>query len=449
MSAATRAHRVFPFSFVVLAAACASGGGLRMSDVTPEQIPALESQQAAHPGDPVVLARLGVAYYKAARYPDARAALDSAVAGDPRSGLAAIYLGMTTEELGDFTAARTAYEHYVEIARSSDLRNVARQRLSLIGRRELEYQARQALAQEATLSQQPPEANTVAVMPFSYTGTNEQIQPLTRGLAQLVITDLAKSRQIRVLERERMQTMLEEMRLSAEGRADPQSAVRSGRLLRAARVVQGSLAERGDELRVDAAVVDVGTAGVTASAGTQDQLNRLFDLEKELVLSIFNNLGIQLTDAEREAINQRPTQNIQAFLAYSQGLEAQDRGDFLQAQQFFNQATQLDPGFQAAAQSASQASDLGVAATQTTTDVEATVVQNEAQETGPAAPSDVQSTALQNGANSVAPTTTAQELAQTQQVAPSQPTGNRDNTAETTGEGTRTTGTVVIIIRRP
>ena len=448
MSASFGARRVLPFSLVVLAAACAGGGGLRVSDITPEQIPEYEAQRDMRPQDAVALARLGVGYFKAGRWADARAALDSTVAHDPQNGLAAIYLGMTTEEQGDFPAARAAYEHYVEIGRSSDLRNVARQRLSLVGRRELEYQARQALAQEATLSQQPPDANTVAVMPFSYTGVNEQIQPLTRGLAQLVITDLAKSRQVRVLERERMQTMLEEMRLSAEGRADPQSAVRSGRLLRAARVVQGSLAERGDELRVDAAVVDVGTAGVTASAGTQDQLNRLFDLEKELVLSIFTNLGIQLTDAEREAINQRPTQNIQAFLAYSQGLEAQDRGDFLQAQQFFNQATQLDPGFQAAAQSASQASDLGVSATQTTGDVEAAVVQNEAQEAGAAPPADATATALQNGANSVAPTTTAQTATETQQVG-SQPPGNRDNTGEATGEGTRTTGTVVIIIRRP
>jgi len=46
MSAATRAHRVFPFSFVVLAAACAGGGGLRVSDITPEQIPEYEAQRA-------------------------------------------------------------------------------------------------------------------------------------------------------------------------------------------------------------------------------------------------------------------------------------------------------------------------------------------------------------------------------------------------------------------
>jgi TolB-like protein len=449
MSAVLRARRVFPVGVVVLAAACAGGGGMRMSDVTPEQIPALESQRSAQPGNPGVLARLGVAYFKANRYADARTALDSAVARDPREAVAAIYLGMTTEQLGDFPAARAAYEQYLAVSRSSALRNTARQRLALIGRRELEYQARQALAQEGSLSEQAPEANTVAVMPFSYTGTNQQIQPLTRGLSQLVVTDLAKSRQIRVLERERMQAMVDEMQLSEENRADPRSAVRSGRLLRAARVVQGAIAERGDQLRVDAAVVDVGTAGVAAAAGTQDQLNRIFDLEKQLVLSIFNNLGIQLTDAERSAIDQRPTANIQAFLAWSQGLEAEDRGDFAQAQQLFAQAQQLDPNFQAAAQSGAQASDLSAAATQSTGDVEATVAQNEAQETGAAAPTDIQNTALQNGANSVAPTSTSQQLTEAQQVQ-TQPPAQRDNTPEGThSEGTRTTGTVVIIIRRP
>jgi len=107
------------------------------------------------------------------------------------------------------------------------------------------------------------------------------------------------------------------------------------------------------------------------------------------------------------------------------------------------------PSFQAAAQSASQASDLSVSAAQSVSDVEATVVQNAAQD-APGGPADATTTALQNGANSVAPTTTSQELTQTQQTA-SQPSGQtRDNTAETTrSEGTRTTGTVVIIIRRP
>jgi TolB-like protein len=446
MSAPTRAVGACRLALLLLLAGCAGGGALRVSDITPEAIPGLEQARAQHPGDAATLARLGVAYFKAGRYADARQALDSAVVRDGRNGIAAIYLGMTTEALGDFPAARLAYQHYIDIARSGELRETARRRFALVGQHELEFQARQALAQEASLSQQPPEANTVAVMPFSYSGTNPQIQPLTRGFAQLVVTDLTKSRQIRVLERERMQAIVNEMHLADSGRADPQMALRSGRLLRAARVVQGTLAERGSDLRVDAAVVDVASAGVAASAGATDALNRLFDLEKQVVFSIFTNLGIQLSDQERAAINQRPTQNVQAFLAYSRGLEAQDRGDYSGARDAFGEAAGLDPSFHAATQGASAASDLSIAAQQTTAQVEASVVQNQGA-AGGGVSDEAKRDALQQASNNVNPTQTAQQNTQQQQTqAPARQPG-----AEVTNtQGTPpATGTVVIVIRRP
>src|SRR5512140_1169914 len=183
MSAPTRAIGPSRLAVLLLLAGCAGGGALRVSDITPEAIPGLEQARTERPGDATTLARLGVAYFKADRYVDARQALDTAVARDARNGIAAIYLGMATEALGDFPAARLAYQHYIDISRSGELRETARRRLALVGRHELEFSARQALAQEASLTQQPPEANTVAVMPFGYTGTNTQIQPLSRGFA--------------------------------------------------------------------------------------------------------------------------------------------------------------------------------------------------------------------------------------------------------------------------
>ncbi len=449
MDALVRASRHGRALLLLTLAACAGGGGLRVSDITPEAIPSLEQARAQRPNDAVALTRLGVAYFKAERFPDARQALDTAVARDPRDGIAAIYLGMTTEAVGDFPAARAAYQHYIDIGRSGELRETARRRLALVGRHEMEYQARQALAQETQLAQLPPEANTVAVMPFAYSGTDPQIQPLTRGFAQLVVTDLTKSRQIRVLERERMQTMLDEMHLADSGTADPQTALRGGRLLRAARVVQGTLLPQGGNLRVDAAVVDVASAGVAASAGASDALDRLFDLEKQLVFSIFTNLGIQLSDQERAAVEQRPTQNLQAFLAYSRGLAAEDRGDFVGAREAFGEAAGLDPNFRAAAQGASAASDLSIAAQQTTAQVEAVVAQNQGTEAPGGVTDDAKRDALQQATNNVAPTTTVQvnqDLAQ-QSVAP-----NREAQAETTntqGPVAQPTGTVVIVIRRP
>jgi TolB-like protein len=449
MSASVRALGLSRLVLLLSVGACAGGGVLRVSDVTPQSIPALESARAQQPADAATLSRLGVAYFKAERFADARQVLDTAVVRDPRSGIASVYLGMTTEALGDFPAARQAYQQVLSTARTSQLRDAARQRLQLVGRHELEFGARRALAQESTLALLPPEANTVAVMPFAYSGTNEEIRPLSRGFAQLVVTDLAKSRQIRVLERDRMQAILDEMRLADSGRATQATALRSGRLLRAARVVQGSLADQGQNLRVDAAVVDVASAGVSASAGASDVLNRLFDLEKQLVLSIFANLGIQLTPAEQSAIEQRPTQNLQAFLAFSRGLEAEDRGDFAGARDAYGEAAGLDPSFRAAAQGASAASDLSIASLQTTGQVEAVVVQNERVEgAGTGVTDEARRDALRESANTVAPTQTSQvEQGQLQ----SQPPPNRDTTAETTNtEGPRpATGTVVIVIRRP
>jgi TolB-like protein len=453
MKPVVHGSRLLRFTLVIACGACATGGAaIRVADVTPSSIPSLEAQKGQHPHDANTLARLGVAYFKAGRYADARPVLDSAVAYDSSNGVAAIYLGMTAEQTGDFGAARAAYARYVALAPNSDLKATAQDRLALVGRRELEYQARQALAHESTLAQMPPESNTVAVMPFIYSGTDSEIQPLGRGLAQLLVTDLAKSRQIRVLERERMQAILDEMKLSDSAQTDPSTALRSGRLLRAADVVQGSLTTLpGNQLRVDAAVVDVASAGVKAQANNQDQLDRLFDLEKTLALRVFNNLGIQLSPAEQEAVNQRPTQNLQAFLAYSRGLEAVDRGDYGAAEADFNQAAVLDPGFQAAVQGAAAAGQLSSASQETVGQVETAVSRTETiQAPPPPGGAGAQQQVLNDGTNTVNGTTGSETVSGAGTLG-TQPTTTKNTTAESTGtEGPGpTTGTFIITIRRP
>lgn len=441
-----RVCRVLAAGLPIATIACGGGSSLRLSDVTPQSVPALEAEYAQRPDDVSAATRLGVAYFRANQLPQARAVLDTAVARDPQNGIAAIYRGMTAESQGDFAAARASYESFATVARSRELRGAARQRLALVGKRELEFSARQALAQEAQLSQTAAEPNTIAVMPFGYTGTNADIQPLTRGFAQLVVTDLARSRQLVVLERERMQAMLDEMRLGEQGRSDPQTAARSGRLLRAARVVQGTLTDVNSVLRADATVVNVSTAASPDAANAADQLTRLFDIEKALVLQLFDRMGITLTDAERQAFNQRPTQSLQAFLAWSRGLEAEDRGDFVGAQDLYNQAVRIDPSFGAASASAQQASDIQAASTQSVADVEAIVAANAGGEAG-AGSSDERRTALDNSTLGITSGSTPDV---DRDAAPTQPPTQRtpsDNTG-TTGVPPRA-ATIRIIIPRP
>jgi hypothetical protein len=121
-------------------------------------------------------------------------------------------------------------------------------------------------------------------------------------------------------------------------------------MLRAARVVQGSLQDQPqqDRLRLDANVVDATSSSVTATGNATDRLQQLFEVEKQVVFQLLDRMRINLTPAERRAISERPTADLQAFLAFSRGLEAEDRGDFAGAAEQFSAAVARDPNFRSA-----------------------------------------------------------------------------------------------------
>src|SRR5205809_1022445 len=92
----------------------------------------------------------------------------------------------------------------------------------------------------APLPQQPPQSATVAVLPVLVSG-DSTYRPLSRGLAELITTDLAYIRTLRLLERLQIGVLLDELKLGASDRADPATAARVGKLLRAERMVQGAV----------------------------------------------------------------------------------------------------------------------------------------------------------------------------------------------------------------
>jgi len=53
---------------------------------------------------------------------------------------------------------------------------------------------------------------------FRYLGTDSTMLPLERGIAQLVVADLGKVHSLKLLEREEVQALVDEMRLAESGR---------------------------------------------------------------------------------------------------------------------------------------------------------------------------------------------------------------------------------------
>jgi TolB-like protein len=336
----------------------------------PEEVPQLEAQLAADPADPAILVPLAAAYREAGRTDEARTLLERARERRPDDPGAVLLLALTYEDLGRMQEAAELYHRYVALSRAPDLRDRIQGRARAVQRQAWVAGARAALEQEAELTAEP-EPHTVAVFPFLYQGWDPELRPLGRAIAELVVTDLAQIRRLRVLERTRVQLLLDEARLADEGLVDPSTAVRSGRMLGAQRIIQGRIGGVEEAVELQAAVVNVLEAPDRRvdPVAEQDAVRHLFDMQKRLVLGLLPSLGVELTPAERARIARRPTENLQALLHYGMGLEAEDRGAYLDAAGYFGHAAALDAGFDLARSRAEAAARTAGAAAATTTEL--------------------------------------------------------------------------------
>lgn len=428
-----------------------------------DSISRLEQQQKKSPNSAAVNRSLGIAYFKANRFPEARVALDESIKLDPRDGTTSLYLGLTAEAMNDLPAAKAAYSSYIKYGRTSRVRGQLQAKLAELTRKEIASDAKSMVRQEASIGAQPASPRTVAVLPLRFSGADTSLRALERGFAELLTTDLARSSQLTLVERSRMQALVDEIALQQGGATDASSNVRAGRLVRAGRVVSGSINQlAGDNIRVDAAVIDVPTSEIRGNAQNTDLLAQIFDIEKRIALDLFSQLGVTLTPAERNLIEQRPTRSLAAFMAYSRGLRAEDEGRYDDASRFFNEATRIDPNFNQAQTKSAEVSAAAAGAEVTTATVETSlrgtsegnVVSAAVQ--GTAAPATGGATGLGSTAQTAAadlnpsPSGAATGGAVSGGGATSNP-GQRDAVSAGTGADNPSTGTakVTIVITRP
>jgi TolB-like protein len=210
--------------------------------------------------------------------------------------------------------------------------------------------ARAAIANERSISVTALPARSVGVAPLSVSASDTLIAPLGYGLADLLITDLSRSAQLQVVDRLQLDAMLRELKLAGTGRVDTLQAPRIGKLVGARRITIGALTQLpGNGIRIDARVADIATQRVGGAISATAPLDQILDAEKQLAFKFFDLLGVTLTPAERAAVEERPTKNIGALLAFSRGVRDEATGSFDAARAEYQQAVRLDPSFSLAA----------------------------------------------------------------------------------------------------
>ncbi len=177
----------------------------------------------------------------------------------------------------------------------------------------------------------------------------ERLDPFQKGIADTLTTDLGRLRRLQVVERERLDALLSEMKLQQSGLADPATAAKIGKILGVQALLMGSYTAIGGMIRIDARIVEVETGLVLKAEEVTGRTDDFFQLEEALVEKIAAGLDAPLTTEERTLLARTGGRSFAAFLEYSRGLDAMDRGRLSEAEEAFEEALRIDPGLEGAA----------------------------------------------------------------------------------------------------
>jgi TolB-like protein len=189
----------------------------------------------------------------------------------------------------------------------------------------------------------------IAVFPFSNSGSygqdKENFEALERGLAGMMISELAANPQARLVDRDQVQRLIEEQNLGTAGRVDAQTAAKIGKLVGARYVIYGIFIDFYGDFRIDARLVNVETGEIVKVESDKMQRDHLFDLIRTVATRLMKDAN--LPPLPRQTSEQRMGRQIptDALTYYSRALLYQDRGQKDRAAEMYRQALALFPEY--------------------------------------------------------------------------------------------------------
>jgi len=180
---------------------------------------------------------------------------------------------------------------------------------------------------------------TVAVMPNFDNGSvlnHADYDALGKGIADVLITELAANNSIRVVERDRIQQLMDEQNLGASGRVDKATAVQVGKLLGVHHMIFGGfIIDPKGQMRLDARAVNVETSEIEHVESVTDKADNMLVVISTMADKL--NKGMKLPampgGTARPAVDPEGTKpgRWRNLILYARAEDANDKKDRTQA----------------------------------------------------------------------------------------------------------------------
>lgn len=184
---------------------------------------------------------------------------------------------------------------------------------------------------------------TIAVMFFDNRSKSTDLDWLREGLADMLISNLSRSENLIVLNRQQLRLLLERSRYQAGDEMNLENALEIAQKSRAEMLIVGSFAELGEKIRLDAQIYEVKTSDLL----TTESLT----VEKAQILTEIDGLSLRLAahlgagEREKMRLAEVMTDDLEAYRYYSLAVEKAQAWHTDEAIRLLEKAIALDPQF--------------------------------------------------------------------------------------------------------
>lgn len=179
---------------------------------------------------------------------------------------------------------------------------------------------------------------SIAVLPFVDMSPERDQDHFCEGMAEEIINALTRIRGVHVASRT----------ASFQFKGTSTDIDTIGERLNVTTVLEGSVRKAEGQLRVTAQLINVDDGYHIWSEGFDRELKDVFGIQKEIAESVARAFKLSLSPTEESAIEQQPTQNIEAYEFYLRGRRhffQLRRQGWEQAREAFSRAIELDPDY--------------------------------------------------------------------------------------------------------
>jgi TolB-like protein len=215
------------------------------------------------------------------------------------------------------------------------------------------YEVRKDYSGSYQVERPDPGIKTIAVLDFMNRSIDdrEKYDPLEKGFSDLMIHQLNGATDLKVVERERIQWIMDEIKLENNPNLfDTESAVRIGKQLGVHSILLGSFIKFKNDLWLGARLVKVETSEILLTDEVKGKAEDFFDLSEQLASKIAGEIKVEL--APEKAVSGSETHSLEAMMSYSEGLALLEKSDYKGAYAKFQEALKIDPGYRKAKEKA-------------------------------------------------------------------------------------------------